>query len=210
MAKKENSKETNSVNFISELRGIMKDPKFGEENDCIHVRTGFKIFDYLNGSVIPLKDGSKYFKIGIGSGKQIMIIGKSGSGKTTFALQLGASIIKRYEQSSMFILDFEQSHSRERIRMVTGMTEDELNEKISIKQVGIHTETVLRMAAQIKELKLKNKKALLTDNLEGVLDDNGKPVKILPPTILLVDSIATMLPEKVTDDEGEISGQMLA
>ena len=94
--------------------------------------------------------------------------------------------------------------------MVTGMSEEEYEDKVTIKQTGISTETVLRMAAQIKELKLKHKKELLTDNLEGVTGDDGKIVKILPPTILLVDSVATMLPDKVSDDEGEISGQMLA
>jgi len=197
-------------NFINELKGIMNDPKFGAESDSIHIKTGLNMFDYLNGNVIPRSNGTKYFNLGINSGKQIMIIGKAGSGKTTLALQIATNIIKRYEESSLFILDFEQSHTKERIRMITGMTEDEYEAKVSLKQTGIFTETVLRMAAQIKELKLKNKKELLVPNVEGALGDDGKPVKILPPTILLVDSIATMLPEKVTEDEGEISGQMLA
>ena len=110
----------------------------------------------------------------------------------------------------MFILDFEQSHSPERHRMVTGMSEAEFDNKVTIKQTGISTETVLRIASQIKELKLQHRKALLTDNQEGHYDDKGKLIKILPPTVLIVDSVATMLPASVNDEEGEISGQMLA
>jgi len=168
------------------------------------------MFDYLNGSAIPTKDGEKYFNLGLSSGKQVMVIGKSGSGKSTLALQIATNIIKRYDQSSLFILDFEQSHTKERIRMITGMSEEEYEQKVSIKQTGISTETVLRIASQIKELKLSHKKELLTDNKEGHLDEDGKLTKILPPTVLLIDSIATMLPEKVSEEEGEISGQMLA
>jgi len=197
-------------NFINELKGIMNDPKFGTENDSIHIRTGLNMFDYLNGSSVPTTNGDKHFNLGLSSGKQVMVIGKSGSGKSTLALQIATNIIRRYEQGSLFVLDFEQSHTKERIRMITGMTEEEYEQKVTIKQTGISTETVLRIASQIKELKMTHKKTLLVDNLEGHLDEKGKLVKILPPTVLLIDSIATMLPEKVTEDEGEISGQMLA
>lgn len=197
-------------NFIQELKGILNDPKFGTENESIHIRTGMNMFDYLNGSVFPNKDGTKNFRVGISSGKQMMIIGKSGSGKSTLALQIATNIIKRYEQSSLFLLDFEQSHTKERIKMVSGLTDEEYDNKVTLKQTGISTETVLRIASQIKELKLQHKKELLIDNLEGVVDSDGKLVKILPPTILMVDSVATMLPDKVSEDEGEISGQMLA
>lgn len=198
-------------NFINELKEIMSDSKFGSQNDSMHIRTGLNMFDYLNGSAIPTKNGDKIYNLGLGSGKQVMVIGKSGSGKSTLALQIATNIVKRYDQSSLFIMDFEQSHTKERIRMISGLTEEEYNEKVTLKQTGISTETVLRIAAQIKELKIKHKKDLLTDNMEGVIDDQtGKLKKILPPTVLLVDSIATMLPEKIGENEGEISGQMLA
>jgi RecA/RadA recombinase len=199
-----------SNDFLNELNSVIKDSKFGSENESIHIKTGFNMFDYLNGSAIPKKDGSTQYNLGLGSGKQVMIIGKSGSGKSTLAVQIAGNILKRYDQSTMIVLDFEQSHTKERIKMVTGLTDEEVDQKISIKQTGISTETVLRIAAQLKELKLKHKKELLVPNQEGQLDENGKLKKILPPTILLIDSIATMMPEKITDDEGEISGQMLA
>jgi RecA/RadA recombinase len=199
-----------SNDFLNELNGIMKDPKFGSENESIHIKTGFNMFDYLSGSAIPRKDGTMEYNLGLGSGKQTMIIGKSGSGKSTLAVQIIGNILKRYEQSTAIILDFEQSHTKERIKMVTGLTDEEINKKISIKQTGISTETVLRIAAQIKEVKLKHKKQLLIPNKEGHLDENGKLIEILPPTFLMIDSVATMMPDKINDDEGEISGQMLA
>jgi RecA/RadA recombinase len=48
----------------------------------------------------------------------------------------------------------------------------------------------------------------MTENKEGIMED-GKLKKILPPTVVIVDSIAMMMPRDVLAAE-EISGQMTA
>jgi RecA/RadA recombinase len=207
---KEKEKENNMAgkDFISELNSILSDEKFGYNEDQVMIKTGFPSIDYLNGNSIKLDKGTRY-NVGVDAGKIVTIIGKTGTGKSTLAVQMAASIVRRYDQGSMFILDFEQSNSEDRVRSITGMGEKEFNQKVSIKKIGISTETVLEMASQIKKLKLEHKKDLLVDNKEGIVGEDGKPVKILPPTVVIVDSIAMMMPRDVLSTE-EMTGQMSA
>jgi predicted ATP-dependent serine protease len=171
--------------------------------------TGFDVIDYLNGNLVSSPDGKKKYNVGIDAGKIMTIIGKTGVGKSTLALQIAANIIRRYDQSSLFVLDFEQSNSKDRIRSITGMSEEEFEQKVSIKKIAISTETVLEIASQIKKLKLERKEDLLTPNKEGILDEKGKVKKILPPTVIFVDSIAMMMPREAVQAE-EMTGQMNA
>jgi RecA/RadA recombinase len=195
-------------NFINELNDLMKDPKFGYDEDQVMISTGMPVIDYLNGNVITDKKGNKKFNVGLNSGKIVTVIGKTGTGKSTFAIQIANSIIQRYDQSTMFILDFEQSNTKDRVRMITGMSDEDFERKVSIRKIGISTETVLELAAQIKTLKLSHQKELMTENKEGIME-NGKLKKILPPTVVIVDSVAMMMPRDVLAAE-EISGQMTA
>jgi KaiC/GvpD/RAD55 family RecA-like ATPase len=198
------------LNFIGELKGIIDDPKFGYDEEQFMIKTGFTTLDYLNGNVVVKDDGSKKYNLGVDAGKIITIIGKTGAGKSTLAIQIGTNIIRKYDQGSMFILDFEQSNGRDRVRAITGMSEEEFDRRIAIKKIGISTETVLQIVSQIKQLKLKYKKELLVDNAEGIIDpETGKLKKILPPTVVLVDSVAMMMPAESLESE-EIKGQMAA
>jgi RecA/RadA recombinase len=196
-------------NFINELNDIMSDKKFGYNEDQLMLSTGFDVIDYLNGNLVSSPDGKKKYNVGIDAGKIMTIIGKTGVGKSTLALQIAANIIRRYDQSSLFVLDFEQSNSKDRIRSITGMSEEEFEQKVSIKKIAISTETVLEIASQIKKLKLERKEDLLTPNKEGILDEKGKVKKILPPTVIFVDSIAMMMPREAVQAE-EMTGQMNA
>jgi RecA/RadA recombinase len=195
--------------FISELSDLMKDPKFGYDEEQIMIKTGMPTVDFLNGNVVTDKKAGKKFNIGINAGKIITVIGKTGTGKSTFAIQMASNIVQRYDQSTLFILDFEQSNTRDRVRMITGMDEETFDQKVSIRKIGISTETVLELASQIKTVKIAHQKELLTDNKEGILDRDGEVKKILPPTVVIVDSVAMMMPREVLAAE-EISGQMTA
>ena len=198
------------LNFIGELKGIIDDPKFGYDEEQFMIKTGFTTIDYLNGNVVVKDDGTKKYNLGVDAGKIITVIGKTGAGKSTFAIQMGTNIIRKYDQGSMFILDFEQSNGKDRVRSITGMSEEEFDRRVAIKKIGIATETVLQIVSQIKQLKLKHKKDLLVDNAEGIIDPKtGKLQKILPPTVVIVDSVAMMIPLESLENE-EMKGNMAA
>ena len=198
------------MSFINEIKNaINSDPEiFGREREQFMHNTGFMNFDYLNGMCTTLDSGEKNFSTGIDAGKIMMIIGKSGSGKSTFAIQTAYNIIKKYDEGSLFIYDFEQSNTENRIRSVTGMSEEYYKNHVTIRSVGISAEAVLSLAIKIRDLKMKSEEALLVPNQEGILDKDGKPLHILPPTVIIVDSLATCLPKAQINEE--ISGQMQA
>lgn len=195
--------------LFDELSNIMSDEKkFGSNKEAVMAPTGFDCFDYLNGSCSLNEVGQKEYQVGLDTGKICTIIGKSGSGKTTFALQTAWNIVKDYSDGSIFILDFEQSTDKRRIKMVTGMSDSEIENRVIIKKTGIYTETVFDTIMAIHHLKIDHEKELLVDS--KVIGPDGKFKKIICPTVVLVDSIAMMMPKASIADSNEIEGQMLA
>ena len=188
------------------LSGLMKSikndtEKFGKsETKCTH-RTGICCLDFLNAQKIRTKNGEISRFYGLNAGAPAMIIGKSGTGKTTIAIQLGYNIIKKYDEGQMIILDFENGNSKERVMQLTGCGDDYFDEHFEIKQVNIYTETILNLVNDIHETKMKYYKDLLVDNAEGLKDENGKVIKILPPTIIMIDSWAMMTPKDFASTE---------
>ena len=82
---------------------------FGKENVPFMHKSDFQVFDYLNGQLDYSKNGEPIFNVGIDAGKSIMVVGKPGSGKSTFAYQYAYSIMKKYKESTMYIMDFENA-----------------------------------------------------------------------------------------------------
>ena len=137
-----------------------------------------------------------------------MFIAKPGCGKSTLAIQSAVNIIKRYNEGLLYLFDFEQNNSIERIRMVTGVDQEYCKKHITILREGITTETVLNTISKIKELKVAHEKELLVDNENGIIDlETGEVKKILPPTVVIVDSLAMMMPSDNLAEE-EIQGSM--
>lgn len=175
----------------------------------LQLKHGFTNLDYLNGQIITTDSGEKQLYTGISNGRIIMCIGKSGSGKSTLAMQIGANIIKRYENGLLYLFDFEQNNTKERFRMVTGVSDSYFNDHCTILRDGITTESVLRLLSKVKEFKLNHEKELMVDNENGIKDETGETIKILPPSVIIVDSLAMMLPEDNLSEE-EIQGSMAA
>lgn len=194
--------------LINDIKKTIEDDpeSYGRENKQHMHKTGFDCIDYLNGSCTILDNGKKDFSLGVDAGKIITIIGKSGSGKSTLAIQMAHNIIKNYEDGLLYIYDFEQSNTESRIRSVTGMSQSYYNDHVIIRQVGISAESILKLAIMLRDQKKSYGDSILVDNADGVLDADGKPVKILPPTVILVDSLATCLPKAQIDKE--MGGQM--
>lgn len=198
------------MSFIDDLQQTLRnDPKSygGVSDEDFTTRTELMPIDYLNGQIIAKDDGSSQLYTGLSNGRIEMVIGKSGTGKSTLAIQQGVNIIKKYENGLMYIFDFEQNNTKERVRMVTGITEDYCDKHVTVLRTGISTEGVLRTLSKIKEMKLQHEKELLVPNENGIKDETGEVIKVLTPTVVIVDSLAMMMPEDNLAAE-EIQGSM--
>ena len=164
-------------------------------------RTGIDIFDYING--VRKADGS--VDIGIQGGKILMDIGISGTGKAIKIIQLACAIADQFEEADVWHYDYERSTSKERVMALTGWSSDHFDEKYQIFQENISVETLYRACKEIEKIKLENREAIQINT--GKKDGNGNPIYILPPTIMIVDSVALLAPEDVEDDD-ELKGSM--
>lgn len=173
--------------------------------------TGFLNFDHLNGynsntfndkgELVPTKH------IGLLDGSYNLLIGRSGSGKSTFAVQAGANIISQFEGAEMMIQSIEGGITVPRLETLTGYVGNELFDRISIKNSGITAESIYDDIYSIYETKIKNKENFLYDT--GMRDSTGNPIMKFIPTVMVIDSIALLAPERIAD-KGELSGQMAA
>jgi len=195
---------------LTRSTGIIRDDSntFGGAGEFdFTTNTGLTNFDYLNGQLVTLDSGVKQLYTGISNGRIVQIVGKSGSGKSTLAAQIAGNIVRRYENGLLYYYDFEKGTDKNRIRMVTGMTEDYFKEHVTILKTDISTEKVLRLLYKLKEFKKQNEAALLVDNENGIKDAEGNVIKVLTPTVVIVDSLSAMMPESNFEDE-TIQGQM--
>lgn len=164
-------------------------------------RTGIDIFDYING--VRKADGT--VDIGIQGGKILMDVGNSGTGKSSKIIQQACFIADQFEDADVWHYDYERSTSKERVMALTGWSSEHFDEKYQIFQENISVETLFRACKTIEKIKMENKEDIQIDT--GKKDGNGKPVYVLPPTIMIVDSVAMLAPEDIEDDE-ELRGGM--
>lgn len=170
--------------------------------------TGFLGFDFMNGTVVHVKNDNmdfKYNSVGIVDGSIVMIIGRSGCGKTTFTTQSMAEIIKPFKSSCIYADHVEAGIIQSRLETLTELTGKELNEVYLARNSGVNSENVYERIKMIHDLKLSN-----TSDYEyntGLVDDNGNPIIKLEPTCYMLDSLAVLMPGKLTEEES-MSGQM--
>ena len=71
--------------------------------------TGFLAFDFMNGNIVRIKratgEEESYSSIGLVDGSITTIIGRSGCGKTTYAVQVASNIIRPFNDADMYIDD---------------------------------------------------------------------------------------------------------
>jgi RecA/RadA recombinase len=186
------------------LNGIIrKDEKnYGSSQVAPMMRTGFKVFDYLNGSMALDSSGARKYNIGIDSGKSIMLIGKPGSGKSTLAIQLAYDVSKNFDDSHIYIFDFEAANKTERFKAVTGASDEWLDTHLDIFNENIYTESVLRLAKTICNFKVDNREKIQVKN-PLYTKTNDEVEYMLPPTFIIIDSLAMMRAEADLSDDAD-------
>ena len=172
--------------------------------------TGILNFDFMNGYVSHVDNSEKniheeYYSLGISNGSMVMVIGRSGCGKSTFCTQIAANIVRPFPNATIFEDSLEGGMNAERREQLSGFSGDEYKKRFIIRNTGITAENFLKRIKAIHDLKLANRDQFTYDT--GKLDKYGEPIKMLEPTVYILDSIALIMPEEMVE-EGEVSSNM--
>lgn len=158
-------------------------------------KTGFDLVDYrLGRQDVPTES----LQTGLPSGQLTLLVGPSGSAKTTFAIQAAWNIVKDFDEGLIIHEDFEGGTDLTRIGNLTGATAEELQRKYLLQGEGISAESFLRLVAEVADMKIKDRSKYEYDT--GFKYPNGDPIKKMVPTIFIIDSIPTMFSEDITSD----------
>lgn len=170
--------------------------------------SGFLSIDYLNGTTVFVESQERKFKYnacGIVDGSTNTIIGRSGSGKSTLLTQIAGNIVRQFPQAKLYIDDIEGSLPIARKEFLLGMTPEELDKKVEMRNSGITTENLFKRIQTIHSIKTENKKDFEYDT--GLYDTYGNRIFKLIPTVYMVDSLPMLLPEDIVEDD-ELGGGM--
>ena len=178
----------------------------------IQYPTMFLNLDFINGQRIHVDDKEnerdfEYDSIGIVDGTFNLFIGRSGCGKSTIAKQMAANIIRPFSMGCIFEDSVEGGITHRRNEILTGFTPEEIQEKLLIRNAGVTCESFYKRIKMIYDIKTENADSYRYDT--GLFDSRGNRIYKLQPTIYILDSLAMLMPEKVTQEE-ELSGQMSA
>jgi len=195
--RKKAPKETKLTESLSSsIKGMIEnDASLGVTGDQLPTyKTGFDIFDYKNGCI----DGEIPF-IGLDGGKIITLIGKPGTGKSAAAVQLACGIAEQYENSQVIHHDFERATKKLRIMNLSKWSKEMYEEKYIYLDKDINTESVFKLIKAIYRIKSENFDALAIPS--GMFDENGDETMVLPPTVIIIDSMITMRPKDLEGKE---------
>lgn len=170
--------------------------------------TGFLNLDFLNGQRIFVQDSKRSFSydsIGIVDGSFNLFIGRNGCGKSTMVKQFASNIIRPFPLGKIFEDSIEGGITQRRNEILTGFGPNEIISKLLSRNAGITIENVYKRIRLIYEIKISHVDEYRYDT--GYFDSRGNRVYKLQPTIYIIDSLAMLIPEKLTKEE-EVSGQM--
>ena len=161
---------------------------------------GIKMIDYRNA-----REEDGIVKEGFNGGKIITFIGKSGSGKTSAGLKLAFNTIAPYKEGQLIHMDYENATTPSRaysLARTCGLSKNDLEGRYKYLNENIYTETLYKLVKATAKLKLEHFDEL---KIEFGEDEEGNKIYILPPTVFLVDSWASVIPEDISGEE-ELSG----
>ena len=170
--------------------------------------TGFLALDHLNGTMVHVKTEKIdmcYKSIGIMDGSSNTFIGRSGCGKSTLVVQVIGNIAKQYPRAKLYIDDIEGSLPISRKEFLLGLSREDLETRLDMRNTGITTENVYQRIRAIHDIKLENKSDFEYDT--GLYDTYGNRIFKLVPSLFFIDSLPLLMPNDINEVE-ELDGGM--
>jgi RecA/RadA recombinase len=187
---------------------IIKKQAPGSVSETMFVATGIDLIDYNCGTVATnLADNEEFYNIGLPMGKIHMAVGHSQSGKTTILIQAAWNMAHPMN-GDVILADFERSSTdpRSRVKNLTGCTDEEYDNTFTVfNQEDMTVEFLKKQLFEIAE----HKRNLPPSELLDWYTLEGKPCKIYPPTILIIDSVAAMRNKELLE-KADMDSNMVA
>lgn len=160
--------------------------------------TGVTLLDYVNGYEVNIFDENQNFLrkrtcLGLQAGSFNVFTGKTQSFKTTIACQVIANIAYA-NNGNVIHYDVEQRLVLQRVKNLTKLPETWFvgeRPRYKFRRGVIGFDTLQSDITEIYENKMKHKALLLKDT--GEVDDQNRPIWLMPPTIVFVDSLSEIL-----------------
>lgn len=191
--------------LMSRFREKMAKSKDGAGKEAVFdvmYSTGFLTLDHLNGTMIHVKGNgieTSYKSIGIMDGSSNTFIGRSGCGKSTLVIQLIGNLLRNNPDSVAYIDDIEGSLPISRKEFLLGLPEEELRERVHMRNTDITTENVYTQIRTIYDDKINNRAEFEYDT--GLYDIYGNRIFKLVPTFYFIDSFAMLMPNDISEDD---------
>lgn len=191
------------INAFRQTVAKEKDKRLSEEAGAdVAYSSGFLALDFLNGTMVHVKNDEKdykYYSCGIADGSIVMVIGRSGCGKTTFVEQMAANIVRPFENGLIYEDNIEGGIIETRRVELSGFTPEELKNRYIVRNGGISNETVFQRIRMIYDLKMSNRAELEYDT--GLEDIHGDRIYKMVPTVYILDSLAMLSPDNILEDD---------
>lgn len=189
--------------LLDRLRAKTKGTTFNRTQTMPSYPTGLINLDYYNGYILNAKDNedniiARQRVIGLVGGSFVTIIGKSGVAKSTAAIQMSMNIVKPYDNGFVYHIDVEGATNMVRVGNITKEPMESLDKKYILKQDVIYIEDIYDTCQMIHDEKIQNAKDYEYDT--GLVDEFGKPIIALAPTVILMDSIPTVSTKANSED----------
>ena len=174
----------------------------------ISYKTGIPPLDYYLGYKVNVynKDDElidSYPEIGIPAGSMVTFIGKPSTSKTSTAVTIAANIVRNFDNGLVIHFDLEQSMNMTRIATLSRMKMSEISNKYILRQERTTLEDMKSTIISLYMEKTKNPE--MYKYKTGKLNEFGEEIEIFEPTVIIIDSIATITMGLNENDKKELA-----
>lgn len=159
--------------------------------------TGISVIDYALGYEVLVKENKIVIKkrtcLGLQAGSINVITGVTGTYKSTLGELISANIAKKYG-GNVVHYDVENRLVLQRLKQITKLGDDWFDgefPRYALKGGAIGYDTLQNDITEIYLNKMSHKDILEKDT--GEVDENNKPIILMPPTVIFLDSISDVI-----------------